>query len=145
VRPKRPGQTERAGLSGEIEIVASRDPGCKRLMTVPGIGPIISSAMVAAIGSGAVFSNGRDFGAWLGLVPRHVEPAPIGCQIIDPVHHPIREYVGAFAEDLRPHYCACALKAWPGSVARHYAPSQTSLGSRGSPLANSGRRPPSLA
>src|SRR5215468_10641414 len=57
------------GLSGEIEIVANQDPGCKRLMTVPGIGPIISSAMVAAIGSGAVFSNGRDFGAWLGLVP----------------------------------------------------------------------------
>jgi transposase len=37
-----------------------------------GIGPIISSAMVAAIGSGAVFSNGRDFGAWLGLVPRQL-------------------------------------------------------------------------
>jgi transposase len=49
------------GLSGEIEIVASQDPGCKRLMTVPGIGAIISSAMVAAIGSGAVFSNGRGF------------------------------------------------------------------------------------
>jgi len=60
------------GLSGEIQIVASQDPGCKRLMTVPGIGPIISSAMVAAIGSGAVFSNGRDFGAWLGLVPRQL-------------------------------------------------------------------------
>src|SRR6201984_3037514 len=60
------------GLSGEIQIVASQDPGCKRLMTVPCIGPIISSAMVAAIGSGAVFSNGRDFGAWLGLVPRQI-------------------------------------------------------------------------
>ena len=60
------------GLSGEIQIVASQDPGCKRLMTVPGIGPIISSAMVAAIGSGAVFSKGRDFGAWLGLVPRQL-------------------------------------------------------------------------
>ena len=31
-----------------------------------------ASAMVAAIGSGAVFSNGRDFGAWLGLVPRQL-------------------------------------------------------------------------
>jgi transposase len=60
------------GLSGEIEIVASQDLGCKRLMTVLGIGPIISSAMVAAIGSGAVFSKGRDFGAWLGLVPRQI-------------------------------------------------------------------------
>jgi len=41
-------------------------------MTVPGIGPIISSAMVAAVGNGAVFSKGRDFGAWLGLVPRQI-------------------------------------------------------------------------
>jgi transposase len=42
------------------------------LMTVPGIGPIISSAMVAAIGNGDAFSKGRDFGAWLGLVPRQM-------------------------------------------------------------------------
>jgi transposase len=41
-------------------------------MTVPGIGPIISSAMVAAIGNGDAFSKGRDFGAWLGLVPRQM-------------------------------------------------------------------------
>jgi hypothetical protein len=47
---------------------------CARLMTVPGIGPIISSAMVAAIGNGAAFSKGRDFGAWLGLVPRQISP-----------------------------------------------------------------------
>jgi len=39
---------------------------------VPGIGPIISSATVAAIGNGAAFSKGRDFGAWLGLVPRQI-------------------------------------------------------------------------
>jgi hypothetical protein len=50
--------------------LADQDPACERLMTVPGIGPIISSAMVAAIGNGAAFSKGRDFGAWLGLVPR---------------------------------------------------------------------------
>ena len=41
-------------------------------MTVPGIGPIISSAIVAAIGSGDAFSKGRDFGAWLGLVPKQM-------------------------------------------------------------------------
>jgi len=40
------------------------------LITVPGIGPIISSAVVAAIGNGAGFKRGRDFGAWLGLVPK---------------------------------------------------------------------------
>ena len=39
-------------------------------MSVPGIGPIISSAMVAAIGRGEVFAKDRDFGAWLGLVPK---------------------------------------------------------------------------
>ena len=51
------------GLSGEIEALARQDQACSRLMTVPGIGPIISSAMVAAIGTGDVFSKGRDFGA----------------------------------------------------------------------------------
>jgi transposase len=60
------------GLSEEIEAVARQDPACERLMTVPGIGPIISSAMVAAIGNGAVFTKGRDFGAWLGLVPKQI-------------------------------------------------------------------------
>src|SRR3974390_1991584 len=56
-------------LSDEIAALARQDKGCERLMTVPGIGPIISSAVVAAIGGGDAFSKGRDFGAWLGLVP----------------------------------------------------------------------------
>jgi len=60
------------GLTGEIERLARQDKGCERLMTVPGIGPVISSAMVAAIGTGDAFSKGRDFGAWLGLVPKQI-------------------------------------------------------------------------
>ena len=60
------------GLSGEIDAIARQDAGCERLMSVPGIGPIISSAMVAAIGRGDVFSKGRDFSAWLGLVPKQI-------------------------------------------------------------------------
>jgi len=59
-------------LSADIKALADQDPACERLMSVPGIGPIISSAMVAAIGNGAAFSKGRDFGAWLGLVPRQM-------------------------------------------------------------------------
>ncbi len=59
-----------AAVSAEIEALAQQDDSCQRLMTVPGIGPIISSAVVAAIGNGAGFQQGRDFGAWLGLVPR---------------------------------------------------------------------------
>ena len=58
------------GLSGEIAALARQDAGCERLMSVPGIGPIISSAMVAAIGVGDTFTKGRDFAAWLGLVPK---------------------------------------------------------------------------
>jgi transposase len=61
-----------AGLSSEIETVARQDAGCERLMSVPGIGPIISSAMVAAISAGDAFTKGRDFAAWLGLVPKQM-------------------------------------------------------------------------
>ena len=57
-------------LSNEIAVLARQDAGCERLMSVPGIGPIISSAMVAAIGTGDAFAKGRDFAAWLGLVPK---------------------------------------------------------------------------
>src|SRR5438045_9791593 len=60
------------GRSDEIEAIARQDAGCERLMSVPGIGPIISSAMVAAIGAGDVFTKGRDFAAWLGLVPKQI-------------------------------------------------------------------------
>ena len=57
-------------ISAEIEALARQDDSCQRLMTVPGVGPIISSAVVAAIGNGSGFKQGRDFGAWLGLVPK---------------------------------------------------------------------------
>src|SRR6185436_7791585 len=59
-------------VSLQIEALAKQDAGCERLMTVPGVGPIISSATVAAIGSGDVFAKGRDFSAWLGLVPKQI-------------------------------------------------------------------------
>ena len=60
------------GLSSEIKAIACQDSSCERLMSVPGIGPIISSAMVAAIGTGDTFSKGRDYAAWLGLVPKQM-------------------------------------------------------------------------
>ena len=58
------------GITNEIETISECEANCLRLMTIPGIGPIISTAMVAAIGTGEAFERGRDFGAWLGLVPR---------------------------------------------------------------------------
>jgi len=54
-------------VSAEIEALARQDTACERLMSVPGIGPIISSAVVAAIGGGDAFSKGRLFrssGPW---------------------------------------------------------------------------------
>ncbi len=59
-------------VTDEIETLAKGDDSCRRVMTVPGIGPIISSAMVAAIGNGAAFAKGRDYSAWLGLVPKQM-------------------------------------------------------------------------
>ena len=59
-------------VTDEIETLAKSEDSCRRVMTVPGIGPIISSAMVAAIGSGVAFAKGRDFSAWLGLVPKQM-------------------------------------------------------------------------
>jgi transposase len=59
-------------LSDEIAAPARQDAGCERLVSVPGIGPIISSAMVAAIGTGETFSKGGYFAAWLGLVPKQI-------------------------------------------------------------------------
>ena len=59
-------------VTDEIEALARGDASCRQLMTVPGIGPIIASAMVAAIGNGIAFARGRDFATWLGLVPKQM-------------------------------------------------------------------------
>jgi transposase len=57
-------------ITAAIEKIAAEQAACTRLMSVPGVGPIISTALVAAVGDGEAFERGRDFGAWLGLVPR---------------------------------------------------------------------------
>jgi transposase len=49
--------------------MASELESCKRLIEVPGVGPIIATATIAAIGNGAAFKKGRGFSAWLGVVP----------------------------------------------------------------------------
>ena len=59
-------------LTAEIGTLSREAEGCRRIMTIPGIGPIISSAVVAAIGSGSSFMRGRDFAAWLSLLPRQM-------------------------------------------------------------------------
>jgi transposase len=76
------------GVTGEIEGISTREAHCRRLMSVPGIGPIISTAMVSAIGTGEAFERGRDFAAWLGLVPRQYSTGgkPIRTLFIQAAH-----------------------------------------------------------
>jgi transposase len=57
-------------VTAEIEELSQAEASCRRLMSVPGVGPLISTAVVAAISTGEAFERGRDFAAWLGLVPR---------------------------------------------------------------------------
>jgi transposase len=49
----------------------TRDEDCQRLLDIPGYGPIVVTALIAAIGNGAQFSSGRGLSACLGLTPRH--------------------------------------------------------------------------
>ena len=56
--------------SVEIHQVAKESELCRLVSTVPGVGPIVSSAMIAAVGNGQAFGKARDMAAWLGLVPR---------------------------------------------------------------------------
>ena len=57
-------------VSREIEDISRTEENCANVMTIPGIGPLISTALVAAIGRGEAFDRGRDFAAWIGLIPR---------------------------------------------------------------------------
>lgn len=56
----------------ERKLAASRheDPAIKRLMAIPGVGPLSASAAVATIGDARTFRSGRELAAFLGLVPR---------------------------------------------------------------------------
>jgi transposase len=67
-------------ITKEIEEINQREGNYLRLMSVLGVGPLISTAVVAAICTGEAFDRGRDFGAWLGLVPRQYSSG--GCSII---------------------------------------------------------------
>lgn len=54
----------------QIEEVFQSDDACQRLAQLAGIGPLTATALVAAVGDATAFKNGRQFAAWLGLVPR---------------------------------------------------------------------------
>jgi transposase len=57
-------------FDAELVSLARTDETARRLASVPGIGTITATALVAAVGDGSAFGRGRDMAAWLGLVPR---------------------------------------------------------------------------
>jgi transposase len=59
-----------AYYNGRLEAICQAHPVCHRLLTIPGIGPLTATALVAAVNDATHFKNGRQFAAWLGLVPR---------------------------------------------------------------------------
>ncbi len=59
-----------AEVDREIQSVFRASEACQRLARIGGIGPLTSTALVAAVGNAAEFTNGRHLAAWLGLVPR---------------------------------------------------------------------------
>ena len=57
-------------MTDELERISHEDARCRQLRQIPGFGPLVSTATVAAIGNGTAFRCGRDFAAWVGVVPR---------------------------------------------------------------------------
>lgn len=57
-------------VSKEIKAIADADETARRLMTIPGIGPLGATAVLAAVGDPRRFKKARDVAAWLGLVPQ---------------------------------------------------------------------------
>lgn len=59
-----------ARLDDRLRAVCRENETCRRLMTLPGIGPVVATALVASIGDARTFRSGRELAAWIGLVPR---------------------------------------------------------------------------
>ena len=53
-----------------IKKTAHENEACRRLVAIPGIGPVTTTAVIAAIGNGGASRKGREFAAWTGVVPR---------------------------------------------------------------------------
>ena len=54
----------------QLTAIGQAHPECQRLQTIPGIGPVRATAIIAAIGDATQVTNGRQRAAWLGVVPR---------------------------------------------------------------------------
>lgn len=54
----------------KLKVISEQNEDCQRLLTIPGVGLLTATALIAAIGDISVFKSGRELAAWIGLVPR---------------------------------------------------------------------------
>ena len=66
-------ETQHRAIELKKQIIRSNNQNsyCQRLQAMPGIGPVIASALYAAVGNGSQFVKGRQMSAWIGLTPAH--------------------------------------------------------------------------
>ena len=57
-------------MTKDVETITKADEGWRRLLAIPGVGPLVATALVAAVADCTGFNRGRHLAAWLGLVPR---------------------------------------------------------------------------
>ncbi|ECT1023963.1 TPA: IS110 family transposase [Salmonella enterica] len=58
------------GIEKQLKAVAKQNEACQRLLEIPGVGPLIATAAVATMGDASAFKSGREFAAYIGLVPK---------------------------------------------------------------------------
>ena len=56
-------------LNAQVKRHAQSDAGARRIQQLDGVGPVVASAVVSSVGDARQFKNGREFAAWLGIVP----------------------------------------------------------------------------
>jgi transposase len=128
-------QTESAieELTEEIQTIARENDRCRRLQSIPGVGPLVATALVSAVGNADTFRSSRDLAAWVGLVPRqHTtggKPKLLGLSKRGNSHlrrlfvqgaralwvwkhkrnDPLHQWMRKLAERMHPHKAVCAL------------------------------------
>ena len=120
-------------LTDEIQSVARASDQCRRLQSIPGVGPLVATALVSAVGNAGTFRSSRDLAAWVGLVPRqHTtggKPKLLGLSKRGNSHlrrlfvqgaralwvwkekrnDPLHQWMRRLAQRMHPHKAVCAL------------------------------------
>ena len=72
-------------LDATIVDLCRTNETCRRLVKLPGVGPIVATAIIAAVNDGRQFRSGREMAAWIGLVPRQYRSSNRPDRFVHPV------------------------------------------------------------